>query len=58
MRSTSCGRGILSFDNMSRVTRPVKPKAVVWYRLGRVVMHHRRISDSMLGCKYIHAEIS
>ena len=29
---------------MSRVVKPVRPKAVSWYRLGNVVMHHRNIS--------------
>lgn len=27
------------------MTKPVRPNAVVWYRLGSDVMHHRRISD-------------
>ena len=37
---------------MSRVTRPVKPKAVVWESPGRVVMHHLRISELVLAKTY------
>ena len=29
---------------MSRVTRPVRPNAVVWNKEGKVVMHHCRIA--------------
>jgi hypothetical protein len=29
---------------MSNVTRPVRPKAVVWKRWGSEVMHHLKIS--------------
>lgn len=32
---------------MSRVTRPVSPKAVVWDSPGRDVMHHFKMSDIM-----------
>ena len=33
---------------MSMVTRPVNPKAVVWNRPGKLVMHHLRISTMEL----------
>ena len=43
-RSTFGLRGESSFDSISKVTRPVRPKAVVWYKPGSDAMHHLRIS--------------
>ena len=36
--------GLSSFDTMWLIASPVSPKAVVWKRRGRVMMHHFRIS--------------
>jgi hypothetical protein len=33
-----------SLESISMITRPVRPKAVVWYRCGSEVTHHLRTS--------------
>lgn len=38
------GVSVCSLDSMSRVTSPETPKAVVWYRFGKVILHQRRMS--------------
>jgi len=41
------GVSVCSFERISSVTRPVRPKAVVWYRFGKVIFAQRRMS---IGC--------
>jgi hypothetical protein len=48
------GVSVWSFESMSKVTRPEIPKAVVWYRLGNVILHHRRIS---IGARLLSVEL-
>ncbi len=38
------GVSICNLESMSRVTSPETPKAVVWYRLGKVILAHLRTS--------------
>jgi len=38
------GGVVVIFDNISIVTRPVRPKAVVWYKAGMCSVAHRKIS--------------
>jgi len=42
-----------SFESMSSVTRPEMPKAVVWYRFGKVSLAQRRISRGVRALRVV-----
>jgi hypothetical protein len=47
------GGGVLVIlDNISIATRPVRPKAVVWYKPGRFSKPHCRIFSGESGLRY------
>ena len=58
MRSTDGEVGVVSFESMSIVARPVRPNAVVWYKEGSVIWHHLRISREAVSTNSAAAAVS